>query len=733
LAALLDLFVTGSKGFETQLFHEIRSIVTEGQVHKRYGGIQVQGSLEQAYRVCLWSRLANRVFLSLTQFKCDSEQALYEQTRLLNWGQHLDPSRTLAVSASVSSSNLSHSQYVALKIKDAIVDQFRANTGLRPSVDKDQPDVAIHCLIHKNKATLSLDLSGESLHRRGYRLQHSGAPLKEHLAAALLAHSGWPERQDNLLIDPLCGSGTFVIEAALWACQRAPGLKRRYFGFLGWRQHDEALWQALLEEARDRVIEPQTFVAQGFDVDARSIHIANENAQRAGVAKWVAFAPRALAQFAYEGERPFELIGNAPYGERIEAQEGLPALYQTFGRILDRFPTTRLHLLSGNQGFMHRLRRVESVSKPVRNGPIDCTWYGFEPSESAGQAETPPALDAIPEQAVVPELFNRLRKNQKNLQRWAKKNDIFCYRLYDADLPDYAFALDRYAHAAQPERVWYYLQEYKAPKSIDPKVAEERLDRAGLTVQKAFVVPERDLAVTQRQRQSGSSQYRKRDDRRATRVVSESGVELVINTADYLDTGLFLDHRPLRRRVLSESRGKRVLNLFCYTGSFSVMAAQGGAESVLSVDLSKTYLDWADENLSLNGFENRQQYALLQADILQWVQRPGREAKAGFDIVVLDPPSFSNSSRMHDELDLQRDHARLIEPVMRMLRADGVLYFSTNKRKFKLDAALQQQFEVSDISPDTLDPDFKRRPDIHRCWRVQNKARAKLFLKKNSH
>lgn len=729
MEALLNVFVTGSKGFETQLFHEVRAIVTEGQVHKRYGGIEVKAGLEQAYRLCLWSRLGNRVFLELSQFKADSEQALYEAVREIDWSEHLDASRTLAVSASVSSSNITHSQYAALKIKDAIVDQFRDRDGRRPSVSKEQPDVAIHLLLHKNKATLSLDLSGESLHRRGYRLQHGGAPIKEHLAAALLAHSGWPEHwQQSTLVDPLCGSGTFVIEAALWAANQAPALKRRYFGFLGWLQHDPALWQQFLEQARQQIVAPEAVVALGFDIDKRSIQIAQDNAHRAGVSAWVRFETRALAQFSMPDSQQFELISNAPYGERIEAQQGLPQLYQSFGKILRRYPATRLHLLTGNQGFVHRLHRVEADSKAVRNGPIDCRWYRFNAvTEAQGLSEKAPS---IAQSSIVEELLNRLRKNHKNLQKWLKQNQIHCYRLYDADLPEYAFALDCYAHADQPERVWYYLQEYRAPKSVDASRAEERLDRARLTVQYGFKISDHDLAVTQRQRQSGSAQYRKRSEQRTTRIVSENGADFVINTADYLDTGLFLDHRLLRRQIRDQSQGKRVLNLFCYTGSFSVMAALGGASYVLSIDMSRTYLDWADENLSLNGFDDGNRYALIQADILQWLARPGREAKGGFDCIILDPPSFSNSTRMQQEMDLQRDHAQLIEPCLRLLRPEGELYFSTNKRKFVLDAALAEKYQVEDISAATIDRDFQRRADIHRCWKLQNKPRSKLSLSK---
>jgi 23S rRNA (guanine2445-N2)-methyltransferase / 23S rRNA (guanine2069-N7)-methyltransferase len=311
------------------------------------------------------------------------------------------------------------------------------------------------------------------------------------------------------------------------------------------------------------------------------------------------------------------------------------------------------------------------------------------------------------------EMFaNRLRKNLKNLGRWARQNGIRCYRLYDADLPEYAVAVDVY----QGERMWVHMQEYEAPSSVDPAKAEMRLVHAVAVVPKVLEIPPEQLFLKILRKQKGLAQYEKQADAGRFHVVEESGLKFWVNFEDYLDTGLFLDHRITRRMIQDRAAGKRFLNLFAYTGTASVYAAEGGAASTTTVDMSRTYLDWTKRNLELNGIRGNR-HELIQADCLEWVDQALRD-KRRFDLIFLDPPAFSTSKRMRRTWDIQRDHAMLIKKCAELLVPGGTLVFSTNCRKFKLDTEALASLELEDIGRRTIPKDFERNPRIHHCWIV---------------
>ena len=301
---------------------------------------------------------------------------------------------------------------------------------------------------------------------------------------------------------------------------------------------------------------------------------------------------------------------------------------------------------------------------------------------------------------------NRLQKNLKQLGKWARKADVSCYRLYDADMPEYAVAVDLYGD-------WVHVQEYAPPRSIDPDKAQTRLLDALAAIPVALGIASDKVVIKRRERQSGTRQYQRQGTQGNFLEVEEGGVKLLVNLTDYLDTGLFLDHRPLRLRIQQEAAGKRFLNLFCYTATATVHAAKGGARTTTSVDLSKTYLDWARRNLSLNGFSDKQK--LEQADVMAWLTTDRGE----YELIFIDPPTFSNSKRVEGVFDVQRDQVLLIDLAMARLAPGGVLYFSNNFRKFELDAGLLTRYQVEDISAATLDPDYARNPKIHRAWRFQ--------------
>lgn len=295
----------------------------------------------------------------------------------------------------------------------------------------------------------------------------------------------------------------------------------------------------------------------------------------------------------------------------------------------------------------------------------------------------------------------------KNIEKWLKKESIQCYRVYDADIPEYSAAIDCYGE-------FYHIQEYAAPKTIDPDKAEQRLQEIVDAVQNVFTIPAERIVVKQRLKQKGKNQYQKLGDSKQTFEVNEHGAKLLVNLTDYLDTGLFLDHRPVRRMIQKLAHKKSFLNLFCYTASASVHAGIGGARQTTSVDMSATYCEWARSNLSLNGLSDSL-HRVIQADCLAWLE----ENRQQFDVILLDPPTFSNSKRMEDILDIQRDHVALINLCMRHLAPDGVLIFSNNYRKFKLDEEALAEYKIEDITSKTFDLDFQRDTKLHHCWLIR--------------
>jgi len=722
----LKLFITGHKGFETLLFHELRDILgsSGATLEKKYGGVEIRAGIDSVYRVCLHSRLANRVFCELGRAQVEDENQLYQAVYQIDWGAHLNARDSIAVSATLSRSRLDHTHFVALKAKDAIVDQFRENCGSRPVVEKKQPDFQVHINIHHNQASISLDLSGDSLHRRGYRLQHSGAPLKEHLAAALLVQAGWEPRKESArrLVDPMCGSGTFAIEAAMMAANIAPGLQRSYFGFNKWRLHQPELWQACVDQARQAIeLQPEVIV-YASDYDAGALEIARANAERAQVEHMIEFSHQQVGELELPPAQTDTLvICNPPWGRRLQGEQDLGRIYADLGSAVQRLAPARLAIISANPDLLHRLKLKRISRKEVRNGPLECLFAIFATVGEKEAASVTPAVSVISDEIALP-LRNRLAKNARHLQRWARRNDISCYRIYDADLPEFAFALDRYQSEIAPEVEWYHLQEYQAPATIDADTAEYRIGVATEVVRELFSIPDDRLFCKTRSRQRGPSQYQKQGSRNEFYQVREGEASLLINLSDYLDSGLFLDHRITRELVYQRSAGKTVLNLFCYTGAVGVQAGLGGASSILNVDLSATYLKWARENHLLNGLDDETRYQFLRADIVELLNKPERFAlRQAYDLIFFDPPSFSNSSKMQQTLDIQRDHEDLIKQAMNLLARDGLLLFSTNRRGFKLADATRQSYVTLDITHSTIAEDFKRNPKIHRCWEIRHR------------
>ncbi|AMV72879.1 23S rRNA (2-N-methyl-G2445)-methyltransferase [Desulfuromonas sp. DDH964] len=701
-------FATAPAGLEQLLAVELAELGAS-EVRETHGGVAFAGPLAVSYRACLWSRLASRILLPLATFAAADPDALYAAARELPWEEHLAVDGSLAVDAVVNASAITHSRYAALRIKDAIVDRFRDATGARPAVNTVRPDLRINLYLFRDQATLALDLSGESLHRRGYRIEGAAAPLKENLAAALLLRAGWPAiaKGGGALVDPLCGSGTLLLEGALIAADIAPGLGRESFGFLRWPGHQPDAWSELLAEAAERreaglVKLPPLY---GFDADPAALRAAQANAERLGLAGQVNFRRGDLARLRNPapGGPPGLVITNPPYGERLGEIAQLEGLYATLGeRLRSEFAGWKAAIFTGNPELGRALGLRARRSHPFFNGPIKCQLLLCELFATAGTAAVP-ARELSPGAQMV---ANRLRKNLKNIGRWARREGISCYRLYDADLPEYAVAVDLYGDLV-------HVQEYAPPKTVDSHQARVRLREALAAVREVLAVPRERVFLKVRQQQKGSEQYRKLAASGEFHEVREGECRLFVNLRDYLDTGLFLDHRPTRQLLGELALGRDFLNLFAYTGSATVHAAKGGAATTTSVDLSRTYLDWARRNLELNGFKGAA-HRLIQSDCREWLARePGR-----YGLIFLDPPTFSNSKRMDGTFDVQRDHVDLLLVAASLLTDDGILIFSTNHRQFRLDREALDGLVVEELSRQTIPPDFARNPRIHQCWKI---------------
>ncbi|MGH8180639.1 MAG: bifunctional 23S rRNA (guanine(2069)-N(7))-methyltransferase RlmK/23S rRNA (guanine(2445)-N(2))-methyltransferase RlmL [Steroidobacteraceae bacterium] len=698
-------------------------------VRDRTTGVTFSGTLETAYRACLESRLANRIFLEIARFEAANAEAFYAAAREVDWSQHLGPRATLACDFSGQHPAITHSHFGALKLKDAIVDALRDATGTRPDVALDRPSVRVHAHAHGTQITLALDLAGESLHRRGYRGAAGEAPLKENVAAGVLVRSGWPElaAEGAEFLDPMCGSGTLVIEAALIAAGCAPGLRRDYFGFLGWRGHDESSWRRVREEAqgRGRLNERPMAVLRGLDRDPAAVRDARANAERAGIAHWVHFEQGELSRASPAGLSRGLLCTNPPYGVRLENLDVARAVHRELGEVLRaRFQGWRAAVLTGAPQLGMELGIRAARTHTLWNGPIECRLLRMSVEAASLRrpgtlAREEPALSETPGARMF---GNRVEKNQKRVGRWAEREGVFCYRLYDADMPEYAFAIDVYRTVAPEEETWLYVQEYAAPREIEAEAVRRRRREALAALPEAVGVPIDRISLRTRRRMHRGEQYRRLKDERSFHTVLEDGLRLLVNFDDYLDTGLFLDHRITRARLREAAAGRRFLNLFAYTGAATVHAAAGGAAATTSVDMSRPYLDWAQRNLTLNTqVIKTRAHEFIQADCLEWLRHDSR-ARERYDLIFLDPPTFSNSKRMTGVLDIERDHPALIDACVRLLAPGGLLVFSTNAQRFRLDQAVAERHAVNDVSAATLPHDFERNPRIHRCFEIRHRS-----------
>lgn len=704
------------------------------------GGVEFSADLETAYRFCMWTRSATRLLVLIHRFdKLSSTDELFEHSKSLPWENWLSPDKTFAITETVSDCRwIYNSHFASLRLKDAIVERCRdAYNGQRPSVDRDNPDIVFHLHVNRNLVSWYVDFAGRKLSHRGYRKAQTQAVLSEFMAATLLYRSDWYKKLKSsfddetsfgpTLLDPFCGSGTICIEAALMATNTAPGLlKLNSFAFEKLPIHKTDVWNKIIDEAKASQRECKCKII-GWDIDARAIEISNTNAKNANVSDIVSFQERDFTQTTIEDvpSQKGYIVTDPPYGVRLDSgSAAIRKLYTKMGDIIcNVFGGWSIALLCGNSELLGFFDLKPNRTNALINGGIECQvahYYVF--SEEERQKMKEKALEKKAQRLSQPlssgaqMAANRLKKNLASIGEEMKKQGVSCYRLYDADMPEYSAAIDFY------EGKWINLQEYAAPSSINPEDAKRRLEELILATERVTGIDCDDIYVKRREIQKGSNQYEKRNSLSHFLIANEGGHKFFVNFADYLDTGLFLDHRPVRKMIEANSKDKRFLNLFCYTASATVYAAAGGALSTVSVDTNANYLDWAMRNMQANGF-NTMNHFFYRDDCLAFL----RENRDIFDLIFCDPPTFSNS-KGKGSFDVQRDHGYLIRSCMRHLAHKGTLIFSTNYTRFKMFGEIYEDFIVEDITESTIGDDFKRNSKIHRCYLIRHRTEQAQYI-----
>ncbi len=708
-----NFFATCPKGLEGLLQAELSSLGLKN-VRETVAGVSCSGDFIQGMQACLWSRFASRFLLKMSEFLSENDTELYMGANGVAWEKWFDSSKTIAVDFTGTNDLIRNTQYGALKVKDAVCDRLQKAFGSRPYVDKDNPDVRIYChLERRGEASIYLDLSGKTLIKRDYHRSTGAAPLKENLAAAMVERSGY---KDGCFCDPMCGSGTLLLEAASKLTDTAPGLKRSFFGFFSLKCFEKDKWQELLDNALERQrkgIEraiANNISIVGYDLDPRVVDFANENAKNAGFSEIVKVyhAPLSELQNPFKEDDRVTVVTNPPYGKRLGNFNELISLYTLLGERLKKFfKGAKVAVISSDQALLSCLRLHSDKVYKLYNGELACQLRVYEINKTENVAD---GEEKSPrEHVIAPDFTNRLKKNLSKITKWVKRNNLDCYRVYDADIPEYAAAIDYY-------NGFYVIAAYAPPKGFNPVIAKQHvLDMIGATVNVTGVDGTR-VILKSREIKQGASQYEKAETLSNNFMeVHENGLTFKVNLEDYLDTGLFLDSRNIRAIIKESAKDKDFLNLFAYTCSASVAAAAGGAKSTVSVDMSRTYLQWGQDNLRLNHLNSRA-HEFVQADCLYYLSQDNDKK---FDLIYIDPPTFSNSKRMSVSFDVKRDQVALLSNLTRHLKDQGTVIFCTNCRDFKLDETIKEYgFEVENISYKTLPEDFSRNKRIHTCFKL---------------
>lgn len=714
-------------------------------IKTRIRSVTFGGTREVGYRLCLYSAYGNVLYRILTEGHAGRKEEIVRLATEVEWEDIFSEDASFAVTCKLASNNstaITDSRYGALLLKDCVCDRFRDIYGRRPSVNTDNPDVKLHLQIVHAHALICVNWSGETLNRRGYRPMGVEAPLKENTAAAVIARCRKPLSAAEFVVDPMCGSGTLLIEAAMAESGIPAGLLRsrrsRGFGFQTLKDFDRSLWDRLRTEAEKAVSKGNGAAGRsrvryfGFDIDRRAAEAARQNAAAAGLADRIVIRQadfHTLTADAFPDDWSPEktcLVVNPPYGERLGDKATVPDLYRDFGNCLrEVFPGSVACILCGDASLAAAVGLKAAKTAPFRNGALETVLAVYpifsESQRNASRLAVESKLSAVHSGEALSDgslmFVNRLKKNSKEWKKTAVSRTTSVYRLYDADMPEYNASVDIYTPVEGDDcspRI--YVSEYTPPSSVSEESRQKRLNEMIDGLLFFFKTDRRHLYLRTRFRQKNGAVYEKLSDESALFVIAEEGLRFEVNLSDYLDTGIYPDHRPLRRILRKEASGKRFLNLFSYTATASVCAAAGGAVRVVSVDASARYLETGKRNFELNGL-SPENAVWIRSDVMKFL----REDTAVFDLIYLDPPTFSNSKSARDDFDLQTAQCELIDLCMKRLVKGGVLYFSNHFRKFVPDERMTEKWMPEEITEATFDPDFRRNRKIHRCWRFVKK------------
>lgn len=701
-------------------------------------GVQFSGSLEVGYRFCLSTRIASRVLQALYfDEHVTTPDELYDKCKTIPWEEYIDPSKTFQITQTVQACNwIKNSHFASLRVKDAIVDRIREHFNEeRPNVDTENPDITFHLHIKSEKVIIYIDFSGEGLFKRGYRTDSTDAILKEHLASAVLYRSDWYKTvldgNPGVFLDPFCGSGTLVVEAALIARDIAPGLIRKNpYAFEKLTTFDSEIYEKVLSELSEKAEDAKNRDVKIYasDISRTAVEIAKAAALKAGIYDDIIFDVKDFTSFTSEDVPALKgyIVTDPPYGIRMKDFDE-SKLYSKIGAICqENFKGWKISILCGDSELLSLIDMKPERTNSLFNGGILCQLAHYSVFSDEEKQELIQRAIKRREERLSQSLsdgaqmaYNRLKKNLADLKPLMDEQGVTCYRIYDADMPEYSAAIDMY------EGKWINLQEYAPPATIDKEAAERRLNELVLATERATGIDIENIYIKQRKEQKGKDQYKKLASKNKFYLAKENGVQFLVNFSDYLDTGIFLDHRPIRKFIQENSKNKRFLNLFCYTATASLDAVKGGALSTTSVDASATYLDWAMENFKINGYSTDIGNFFYRSDALDYLW----DTFDRFDLIFCDPPTFSNS-KSRDTFDVQRDHSRLIDACMMHLEKNGMLIFSNNFRRFKMDDYILSKYSVEDITPSTIGSDFERDPKIHKCFIIKHKVKVDLGTKR---
>lgn len=689
---MFPIHVRTASGLEELLSRELLALGLQN-VKARNRLVTGVGDLKLLYQANLWCRTAIRVLRPIENFTASDEDQFYDKVKAIDWSPWISPTGKLAIDAHVHSSFTTHSLFLAQLTKDAIVDQFREKTGERPSVDLENPDLRIAVNLFRNQVEISVDSSGESLHKRGYRKKSGEAPLQETLAAGIVLLSHWDDTTP--FVDPMTGSGTFAIEAGLISRNIAPGLFRKRFGFQFWKDYDESLFNSLVDDAQKAIKKEKAPTILAFDKDPKMVTIAKENIERAGLGDLVQVEAGDFLTWDKIPSPPGTVVMNPPYDERLPV-ENIALFCSEIGQQLKKsYSDWTAFILMGNREASKEFGIKTEQRIPFLNGAIECELLGFRLNKDS-ELESSSSVQSDDEKwkNKIETFSNRLKKNLKHYSKWAQRERLTCWRIYDRDIPEFPFIIDilgRNIHFAEVPRnhdhsPLEHLRYLELMQRATAEIIQIPFEKVFLKVRKGQKLPKTETTEPLE--------------------VRERGHKFLVNLVDYVDVGIFLEYRKIREWIEKEAQGKDFLNLFSYTGTANVCAAAGGAKSTALVDASSTYLDWAKKNMALNQL-NGPQHMYYRNDVMEFLN----SSKKVYDFCWVDPPVHSVNRTSGQEFDVQEDHVTLLGLVLERIKPQGKVLFTTNCQSFELkEWALKQtcDVEIKEMTHPLTPTDFER-------------------------